>query len=87
MRHHTTTPSAKWIASEVVSILKKTPDMGVREMQIKLQDDHKCIIGYDTVWDGLESCRMITSVLLAMTQFGMEWKGYEDNVWQLGREF
>jgi hypothetical protein len=87
MRRHTTTPSAKWVASEVVSILKKTPDMGVREMQIKLQDVHKCIIGYDTVWDGLESCRMITSVLLAMTQFGIEWKGYEDNVWQLGREF
>jgi hypothetical protein len=28
--------------------------MSVTEMQIKLQDNHKCIIGYDTVWDGVE---------------------------------
>jgi hypothetical protein len=51
MRRHTTTPSDKWVASKVVPILKKTPDMGVREMQIKLQDVHKCIIGYDMVWN------------------------------------
>jgi hypothetical protein len=49
MRRHTTTPRAKWVASKFVSILKKTLDMSVRDMQIKLQDDHKCIIGYDTV--------------------------------------
>jgi hypothetical protein len=23
-------------------------------MQIKLEDDHKCVIGYDTVWRGLQ---------------------------------
>jgi hypothetical protein len=54
MRRHTTNPSSKWVASKSIPILKKTPDMSVREMQIKLQDNHKCIIGYDTVWDGVE---------------------------------
>ncbi|CAA0829597.1 Unknown protein [Striga hermonthica] len=54
MKRKTTTPSAKWVASKAVSILKRTPDMGPKDMQIKLQDDHKCVIGYDTVWKGLE---------------------------------
>ncbi|CAN6215728.1 unnamed protein product, partial [Urochloa humidicola] len=49
MRRKTTTPSAKWVASKAITILKQTPDMGPRDMQIKLQDDHNCVIGYDTV--------------------------------------
>ena len=53
MRRKTTTPSAKWVASKAIIILKQTPDMGPRDMQIKLQDDHNCVIGYDTVWRGL----------------------------------
>jgi hypothetical protein len=28
--------------------------MGVKELQVKLQDDYKCTIGYDTVWKGKE---------------------------------
>jgi hypothetical protein len=39
MRRHTTNPSSKWVASKSIPILKKTPDMSVREMQIKLQDN------------------------------------------------
>ena len=54
MRRKTTTPSAKWVASKAIIILKQTPDMGPRDMQIKLQDDHNCVIGYDTVWRGLQ---------------------------------
>ena len=54
MRRKTTTPSAKWVASKEIIILKQTPDMGPRDMQIKLQDDHNCVIGYDTVWRGLQ---------------------------------
>jgi hypothetical protein len=59
MRRHTTTPRVKWVASKFVSILKKTLDMSVRDMQIKLQDDHKCIIGYDTVWDEVKKAMKI----------------------------
>jgi hypothetical protein len=54
MRRKTTTPSAKWVASKAITILKKKSDMGPRDMQIKLQDDHKCVIRYDTVWRGLQ---------------------------------
>jgi hypothetical protein len=51
-RRKTTSPSCKWVASKAVSILRKNPQMVVTELQMKLQDDYKCIIGYDTVWRG-----------------------------------
>jgi hypothetical protein len=28
--------------------------MGTKELQLGLQDEHECIIGYDTVWKGKE---------------------------------
>jgi hypothetical protein len=54
MRRQTTTPSAKWVASKVVSILQMIPSMGVNALQTKLYDGWKCTIGYDTVWKGKE---------------------------------
>jgi hypothetical protein len=53
-RRRATKPSCKWVASKAVSILRKYPQMGTKELQIKLQDDHKCTVGYDTVWRGKE---------------------------------
>jgi hypothetical protein len=53
-RRRTTTPSCKWVASKAVSILRKYPHMGTKELQVRLQDEHKCTIGYDTVWKGKE---------------------------------
>ena len=32
----------------------KKPHMGAKELQTQLQDDHKCVIRYDTVWHGKE---------------------------------
>ncbi|KAL6874081.1 hypothetical protein ACP4OV_014163 [Aristida adscensionis] len=54
MRRKTTNASAKWVASKAVSILTKYPSMRPIELKKKLEDDHKCTIGYDTVWRGME---------------------------------
>jgi len=37
-----------------VSILRDDPNIGAKELQKKLQTDHKCTIAYDTVWWGKE---------------------------------
>lgn len=55
MRQISTTPSLKWVASKAVSILRDDPNIGAKELQKKLQTDHKCQIAYDTVWRGKES--------------------------------
>jgi hypothetical protein len=34
-----TTPSAKWVANKVVTILQMTPNMAAKALQTKLQDD------------------------------------------------
>lgn len=39
MRRKKTTPTSPWVAYKALSILKKTPNMGVKEFQSKLQDD------------------------------------------------
>jgi hypothetical protein len=54
MRRKKTTPTSPWVAYKALSILKKTPNMGVKEFQSKLQDDFKCTIVYDTTWKGKE---------------------------------
>jgi hypothetical protein len=55
IRRKITTPSVKWVADKVVTILQTTtPNMGAKAMQTKPQDDWKCTIGYDTVWKGRE---------------------------------
>jgi hypothetical protein len=54
MRRKKTTRTSSWVASKALSILKKTPNMGVKEFQSKLQDDFKCTIVYDTTWKGKE---------------------------------
>ena len=50
----TTTPNLKWVASKAVSILRDDLNIGAKELQKKLQTDHKCQIAYDTVWRGKE---------------------------------
>jgi len=52
MRQITTTSSCKWVASKAVSILRADPNIGAKELQKKLETDHKCQIAYDTVWRG-----------------------------------
>jgi len=37
-----------------VSILRDDPNIDAKELQKKLQTDHKVIIAYDTVWRGKE---------------------------------
>ncbi|KAF0935069.1 hypothetical protein E2562_030002 [Oryza meyeriana var. granulata] len=41
MRIKTTTPSQAWVADKAIGILKTSPNMGIKELQKKLQDDHK----------------------------------------------
>ncbi|XP_066333551.1 uncharacterized protein [Miscanthus floridulus] len=52
MRTITKTPSQKWVASKAVSILRDDPNIGAKELQKKLQTDHKVTIAYDIVWRG-----------------------------------
>jgi hypothetical protein len=54
LRRKTTTPSAKWVADKVVTILQTTPNMGIKNLQTRLEGDWKYTIGYDTVWKGRE---------------------------------
>lgn len=53
-RVKTITPSQDWVASKAVSILRSSPNMGAKELQKKLQEEHKLTITYDTVWRGKE---------------------------------
>lgn len=53
-RVKTITPSQDWVASKAVSILRNSPNMGAKELQKKLQEQHKLTITYDTVWRGKE---------------------------------
>ncbi|KAF0888571.1 hypothetical protein E2562_014778 [Oryza meyeriana var. granulata] len=41
MRIKTTTASQAWVADKATNILKTSPNMGAKELQKKLQDDHK----------------------------------------------
>jgi hypothetical protein len=53
MRMATTTPNCKWVAQWAASILGAKPNIGVRELQKRLETDHLCGIAYDdTVWRG-----------------------------------
>ena len=52
MRMATTTPNCKWVALWAASILRAEPNIGARELQKRLETDHKCEIAYDTVWRG-----------------------------------
>jgi hypothetical protein len=54
MRQTNTTPSCKWVASKAESILREDPHIGARELQKRLEREHKCEIAYDTVWRGKE---------------------------------
>jgi hypothetical protein len=54
MRQNGTTSSQKWVASKAVSILRDYPKMGAKELQQKLQNDHKVTISYNKVWRGKE---------------------------------
>jgi hypothetical protein len=49
-----TTPSAKWVASRALDIIRVQPNIGTKELQTRLQNDPniKCVIGYDTVARG-----------------------------------
>ena len=58
MRTITKTQSQKWVVSKAVSILRDDPNIGAKELQKKLQTDHKCQIAYDTVWRGKERALM-----------------------------
>jgi len=49
MRMSTTTPSCKWVARKVVPILRTEPKIGCKELQLRLEKEHKCQIAYDTV--------------------------------------
>jgi len=51
-RRKTTTPTSGWVASKAIHLLKKTPNMGPKELQKKLQEKYKCEIHYDTVARG-----------------------------------
>ena len=48
----TTTPSCKWVASKAVPILRSEPKIACKELQLRLEKEHKCQIAYDTVWRG-----------------------------------
>ncbi len=50
----TITPSRAWVADKAVGILRKDPHMGARELQLKLQEQYKVTVAYDTVWSGKE---------------------------------
>ena len=52
MRMSTTTPSCKWVASKAVPILRSEPKIACKELQLRLEKEHKCQIAYDTVWRG-----------------------------------
>jgi len=54
MRVKTKTPSQKWVASKTVDIHRDHPKIGAKELQDKLQSEHKVTIPYDTVWRGRE---------------------------------
>jgi hypothetical protein len=54
MRRITKTPSQKWVASKAASILRDDPNIGAKELQKKLQTDHKVTIACDTVRRGKE---------------------------------
>jgi hypothetical protein len=54
MRQTNTTPSCKWLASKAESIFREDPHIGARELQKRLEREHKCEIAYDTVWQGKE---------------------------------
>jgi hypothetical protein len=49
MRQIATTPNCKGVASKAMSIFRDDPNIGVKELQKKLQTDHNCQIAYDTV--------------------------------------
>ena len=51
-RRKTTTPTSAWVASKAIHHLRKKTAMGPKELQKTLQDDHKCIIHYDTICRG-----------------------------------
>ena len=51
-RIKTTMASQAWVADKAVPLLRKTPGMGAKQLQKKLQEDHNVTIGYDTVWRG-----------------------------------
>ena len=48
-RMQVTTPSCKWVARKVVPILRTEPKIGCKELQLRLEKEHKCQIAYDTV--------------------------------------
>jgi hypothetical protein len=50
--------SQAWVADKAVPLLRKTPGMGAKQLQKKLQEDHNVTIGYDTVWRGKEKARV-----------------------------
>ena len=52
MRQTSKTPNLKWVARKAVSILRDDPNISAKELQKKLQTEHKCQIAYDTVWRG-----------------------------------
>jgi len=52
MRRITKTLNQKWVTSKAVIILKDDINIGAKELQKKLQTDHKCIITYDMIWRG-----------------------------------
>jgi hypothetical protein len=54
-RRKTTTPTSGWVTSKAIHYLKKTPNMGPKELQEELQDKHKCEIHYDSA-EGKEYC-------------------------------
>uniref|UniRef100_A0A0A9DNG4 Uncharacterized protein n=1 Tax=Arundo donax TaxID=35708 RepID=A0A0A9DNG4_ARUDO len=46
--------SQAWVADKAIHILRKTPNIGTKELQKQLQDEHNVTISYDTVWKGKE---------------------------------
>ena len=52
MRMSTATPNCKWVASKVVAILRSELKISCKELQLRLEKEHKCQIAYDTVWRG-----------------------------------
>jgi hypothetical protein len=51
-RRKTTTPTSAWVASKAIHHLRKKITMGPKDLREVLQDEHKCVIHYDTVWKG-----------------------------------
>ena len=54
MRQITPSASCKWVASKAVGILRLEPNIGVKNLQGRLEEAHKCKIAYDTVYRGRE---------------------------------